>query len=125
MIRGVRRVWLSSLLAPLLLAACASGGGSRQVLSQTAEVTVENDLRPAREVTVRLSSTSGTRRILGSVPPGGTRSLTVDEPGFSGQYRLIAQGADGDEVQSRQFTLFPGAQVRWTLFSNTLSVTSM
>jgi hypothetical protein len=118
------RLLLSLLVAPLLMAACAPGGGnrSRKIEGETVTIQVRNDLRPQTEVTLRIASSNGVRRILGSVPPGGSRKVTFEEGSFSGQYRLVAETASGQEMESRPFSLFRNAEVSWTLFNNTLRV---
>jgi len=123
--QAARRLLLLLLVAAPLLAACATGGGAsaRSVAGATASLRIQNDLRPGTPVTVRISSTTGFRRVLGTVPPQSTRTLTVDERSFTGQYRLVAQSTDGKEIESQQFTLFANATVSWNLFNNTLSVT--
>lgn len=118
-----RTAALALLVAAPLLAACATGGGSaRRVEGETVSIQIRNDLRPGAEVTVRISSTNGVRRVLGTVPPQGTRTLTYDEGSLTGQYRLSAQTSDGREVESRPFPLFGNASVVWVLFNNTLNV---
>src|SRR5688500_17965348 len=108
------------LVATLLLAACATRareGGSQS--GELAAISIINDLRPHSVVTVRIISSSGVRRILGSVPPQGSRGFTYDETSFAGQYQLTAEAADGRLVESRQLSIFLGAEVRWSLFSTT------
>ena len=114
--------WTALLIAPLLLlAACAtSGAGGGE--GNTVAIEVRNDIRPLSAVTVRVGSTNGVRQILGTVPPGGTRTLSFNEQALSGQYRLTAETTDGRTIESRPFTLVVAATVRWSLFSNTVSV---
>ncbi len=109
-------------VAALLLAACAAGSGVRQARGAAVTVAVENNLRPEAEVTVRLTSTTGTRRVLGSVPPHSTRRLVFEDRSFSGSYTLVATTADGRTITSRSFSLWSGLQVQWALFSNSLSL---
>ncbi|MGI9179793.1 MAG: hypothetical protein ACR2H9_04745 [Longimicrobiaceae bacterium] len=108
-------------VAALLLAACAAGSGG-QARGAAVTVAVENNLRPEAEVTVRLTSTTGTRRVLGSVPPHSTRRLVFEDRSFSGSYTLVATTADGRTITSRSFSLWSGLQVQWALFSNSLSL---
>ncbi|HEX6068696.1 MAG TPA: hypothetical protein VFZ18_02705 [Longimicrobiaceae bacterium] len=116
--------WLPLLVAPLLLAACAAGGGSREDAVEPITVAVRNDLRPPTAVTVRLFSDGGARYLLGNVPPQQTRSLPVEVGFVAGEYHLVAEAADGRELRSRTFAAFPFGRVEWTLFSNSLSVQS-
>jgi hypothetical protein len=108
--------------ASLLLAACASGTTAREIRGDTVTIVVRNDFRPETLVTVRLISSAGVRRVLGSVPPNGSRTITVDEQAFVGQYRLAVEGANGRELQSSAFTLLPHRRVTWSLFANSLVV---
>jgi hypothetical protein len=111
------------LVVPLLLmAACASSGGSRDQPAEQITVVVRNDLRPATAVTIRLLSEGGARHLLGSVAPQGTRTLGVEVGAVAGTYHLEAQAADGRELRSRSFTPFPFSRVSWSLFSNSLAV---
>ena len=124
MSRALASLFLALVVAPLLLAACAAPrAASRTVTGRTASFLIQNDLRPGSAVTVRIASTAGLRRVLGSVAPQSSRTVTLDESSFAGQYRLIAETSDGEEIESRQFTLFANARVSWALFNNTLSVT--
>ena len=110
------------LIAPLLLAACASRGGSRDQPTEQITVVVQNDLRPAVAVTIRLLSEGGARHLLGNVPPQGTRNLPVEVAAVAGSYYLESQAADGRVLRSRNFSLFPYSRVEWSLFSNSLVV---
>lgn len=124
----MRRWGLTCLLlaTPLVFAACASGGASEaRETGPVASVVVVNDLRPPAVVTVRVVSSSGARRILGTVPPDATRTFEYDETAFAGQYRLTAERSDGQTVESRTFNLFLAAQVRWSLFNNSLTIGSL
>ncbi len=116
----MRFAWL--LVAALLVAACATSGGRREPRPTLVRVIVQNNLRPAGEVTIRLISSTGERRVLGSVPPGSDRTLEFEDATFTGTFQLVARLADGNQVESRSFTLFPAARVEWVLFNNTLNV---
>lgn len=116
--------WLPLLVAPLLLGACATGGGSREDAVEPITVAVRNDLRPPTEVTIRLFADGGARYLLGSVPPQQTRSLSAELGAVAGEYHLVAEAADGRELRSRTFAAFPFGRVEWSLFNNSLSVQS-
>lgn len=85
-------------------------------------MTVENNLNPPQEVTVRMVEPNGSRNILGSLGPGRSRTYELREPSFSGDYALMAELGSGETVVSRSFVLFPEARVHWTLRSNQLTV---
>lgn len=113
-------------VALLLVAACAAGSRPAPAKNLTPApviVSVRNDLVPRTSITVRIVSASGTRTILGIVPPGATRELRFDEPFLESTYRLIADTVEGSEVSSRAFELFPQATVHWRLSNNTLDFT--
>lgn len=98
-----------------------SGGGGGGEKSEVSFV-VYNDLQPAAKVTVRLRTGERDVADLGSVPPGEERTLTWSADGFPDRYRLVAEQPSGAASISREFTLFDGAQARWQLRSNNLSV---
>lgn len=112
-------------MAALLLAACASRAAGETQGNELAMITVTNDLRPQSLVTVRIATAGGSRRILGSVPPESTRRFSLSEPTLVGQYRLLAEAADGRTAESRDFNLFVGADARWSLFNNSLVIGTM
>lgn len=106
---------------PFLLAcgSWASGGGSSE---QRVPVQVDNDLTTRSDVTVRMHSSTGASRVLGGAPPGGERLFEYRDQVLSGFYRLSARTSDGRTIESRTFTLFPGAGVVWRLQRNDLQV---
>ena len=110
------------VLVPLLLAACAGNSGGREDPPESVTVVVRNELRPATAVTVRLIAEGGGRHLIGSVPPQNTRSISVELGAVSGLYHLEAEGADGRQVRSRSFSLFPFSRADWNLFSNLVTV---
>ncbi len=124
--RILRQVFLL-LVAPLLLAACATSSGS---VSRDAVVTgggrvsveVQNDALPPVSLTVQLLAPRGQRTILGALASGRTRVFPLRETSFSGMYRLVAEGAGSARVTSTPFALFSGAQVIWNLRDNSLRV---
>ena len=108
----------------LLAGACAttSGRGGEAGSSEAVQVEVENTVTPALDLTVYLVSEAGTRRLLGSVPPGRTVTLTFNGFAGSGLYRLLARPTGGREVLSNTFSFTgPGSTIRWNLISNIAS----
>ena len=119
----MRRRSFLLLLVPLpLLAACAGNRSSSEDPPDAVTVVVRNNLRPATAVTVRLVAEGGGRHLLGSIPPQGTRSFRSEPGVVSGTYHLEAEGADGQEMRSRSFSLFPFSRADWSLFSNLVTV---
>lgn len=102
--------------------ACASavrgGNGSEAVFLE-----VRNDLVPPRAVTIRIMSSSGTRRLVGAVSPGQTRVFRIREPNFVGTYRLVAELDGGGQVISPPASFSPDESIVWTLRSNLLRFT--
>lgn len=118
-------VWLSVALP--LTAACASGGqtpGDTGDLSsqQVVLVEVQNNLASRQSVTVRIFAQSGGVATLGTVAPGRTVTLRFEESYLESFYALHARQDDGQEVISREFSLYPNSLVRWRLSNNTVSV---
>ena len=109
-----------AVLITLLVAACSAA--RRDPTAGEIMVAVENDLLPRADLTIRVESEGGFRRILGGVGPGATRTLRFREPSYGGRFRLIARTPDGGEIASVPFSLFPGAIVSWSIRDNALSV---
>ena len=118
------RAWLS--VALLVVTACASGGqvpdSDEPLTSQVILIEVQNNLAMRQVVTVRITRRSGGVTTLGSVGPNRTQTLRFEEQNLESAYVLHAQGADGREFVSREFSLYPNAFVRWRLSNNTVSV---
>jgi hypothetical protein len=118
-------VWAGSLG----LAGCATGGGDEPDPTHpppgeniVIPITVNNNLSPRTNVTIRFISLGGTR-ILGSVSGGRERTFQVDSPPMTGQFRLNATGPRlGREITSQAFSLFPNSTVTWILIGNQLLV---
>ncbi len=117
------RKW--SLLPVLVLALLSfgcfgllSGGGEK---GQTSFI-VYNDVQPAATVTVVLRRGDKDVATLGTVPAGEERTLTYATSKLDDSFRLVAQQTSGASSVSRQFSLFDGAQVRWQIRVNNLSV---
>lgn len=110
------------LVALPLLAACAAGGGQATPSGDEVVVQVENNIRPYRDVTVRIVTPTGLRQLLGSANPGRTTTLRYRGSIIQDNYRLVAQIQEGEEIISQPFVPFPGARVVWSLPQNGLSV---
>lgn len=111
--------WVT-LLAVGLALACATAENDRPPL--VVPVRVDNDLTNRGDVTVRMIASTGASALLGGAPPGGTRTFEYRERLLSGRYHLRASTGDGRTIQSRPFTLFPGAAVLWELQHNVVQV---
>lgn len=108
-------------LAPL---ACAKSPSSGELARTYIPILVDNDLTSRSDVTIRMVAASGASSLLGGASPGRTRQFRFTDPMFSGSYHLTAETGDGRVIDSRPFTLFPGAAVIWSLQRNTLRVAS-
>jgi hypothetical protein len=109
----------------VLFVACAAGstGSDTEDLEQDViPVLVRNNLTPPTAITIRVLKPSGTRVVLGTVPPRTARTLRFKESFFESGYLLVAQTTEGTEVASRPFDLFPRSAVEWTLTTNSLAV---
>jgi hypothetical protein len=120
------KIRIASMLIVLGLAASSSGcfglfgGGSPEY---TATLVVRNDLVPPAAVTVVLRQGDADQETLGTIAADQERTLSYTSRDLQGTYQLVARLTTGASVSSREFTLFDGAQVRWQVRSNTLSVT--
>jgi len=130
LIRRVRRpasFGAPAALALVLLAGCASGSaegsgaGEPPAEPVTIKVTVNNNITPGTQVTVRLQS-GGVTRILGGVSPGRERTFDVDSPTLSGTHLLTATGDAGTSIVSQPFSLFANSWITWRLPGNVLQV---
>ncbi len=65
---------------------------------------------------------TGLLQVLGSVPPGGSRTLRYDRRLYQDFYQLVAETARGESFSSQPFIMFPGARVNWSLPTNSLNV---
>lgn len=120
-----------AVAALLLGAACATGGGAGASGDQQdasaerhIELRVHNGIAPRTSLAVYLRSGSGTRSFIGRVGPGRTETFDHTVASLSGDYRLEAESTSGSdqEIRSRSFTLFAGAEVTWTLPQNSILV---
>jgi len=116
---------LRPILFALLLAAPIAGcfgifgGGGPEA---SAVLTVLNDLDPPAAMTIELRRDGDDESTVGTVPGGAERTLTYSSTNLQGAYQLVARQASGAAVVSREFTLFPDAQVRWQLRTNSVIV---
>lgn len=119
----------SQVLLLLLLTMGTSGCSARRSSQQSEQgteaitVRVRNNLVPGSAVIVRMFSQSGSRTVLGTVPPGATRNLRFEESLIESFYRLTAEADDGRNRVSRTFTVSPNMLVEWNLRVNNLDFT--
>ncbi|HEX2202366.1 MAG TPA: hypothetical protein VHG91_03670 [Longimicrobium sp.] len=107
---------LPAVLLVLLMAACA--GGRRGTGGETATVVVENNLVVPTSLSVFIVAETGTRTLIGTVPPGNAATLTFRSPAILGSYRLLARTAAGNDIVSNSFALSGGERIDWNLRSN-------
>jgi len=113
---------LLALVLLLVAAACASGrGGNADTGGDAAgiSVLVDNSGAPASDITVYVLSSTGSRQLIGSVPPGQTATLRYRGSTLGGQFRLLARPTGGREIISNTFSFGrPGSTIRWNVYSN-------
>lgn len=116
------RARCAALAGAALLAAgaagCATGSGSGL---PNIGVEVQNDLVPSSALTIYVVPETGSRRLLGSVSPSETKTLSFQELSV-GQYRLMARTTGGREIVSNPIVLADARTIRWSLSSNILMV---
>jgi hypothetical protein len=122
----VRRAAAAFLVA--VTAACATGhsssgadaNGAASVVSHDVVVDLTNDAIPASDVTVYAVG-SGVRRMVGSVPPGGERTLRFKAPAGSAPFRLVAERQLARPIASQRLTAAGQMlQVNWSLRNNSM-----
>lgn len=104
----------------VVLAACAStggGGGGPEIA-----VRVQNDLIPSAGLTVYAVPRAGGRRLLGSVSPSSTSTLTFNPVGDTGEYIFLAETTGGARISSNPLLISAPATVLWALSSNIATV---
>jgi hypothetical protein len=125
------RILPALALALSLTSACtgASGsvvrggpGGDPGPSSQQVEIIVENNLVPSTSVTIHSVGTQGARRLVGTVPPGTTRTLRFRAGTLVERYSFVASVGISQNLTSNPLSLSGGDTVRWQLNSNTISV---
>ena len=118
----LRRLTLAFALAlPIFSAGCFGLFGSGEP-SYSATISVLNDLDPSAPMTIELRKNGDDASTLGTVAGGAERALTYKSDDLQGAYQLYARQPSGAALVSREFTLFPGAQVRWQMRTNNVSV---
>ena len=95
------------------------GGGEPE---ESAVITVLNDMDPPEAMTIQIRRSGDDETTLGTVPGGAERALTYESSDLQGSYQLVAEKSSGAAVVSREFTLFAGAQVRWQMRTNSVTV---
>jgi hypothetical protein len=112
---------LRVLLPLLVLAGCAHPRPHTDT-NPSAEivVAVTNDQSPPAAVSVFMETESGTRRLLGTVPPASNRHFRYAPVSNTGQFRLIAQTAGERDVASQPFTLSRTSALSWSLRNNVI-----
>ncbi len=113
--------WALALIAIFLIGGCASTGENSGVAD--VQVEVVNDLIPPTSLSIWVVPSIGGRDMLGSVPPGATRTLGYNMVTASGEYRLQGETTAGDEIWSNPFILSESdATVVWDLSANSIVV---
>ena len=109
----------------LSLTACASAtaGGAAGVEGEgEVAVLVENNLIPPTSLTVYAVEENGGRRLIGTVDPSETATLSFDPTAVAGRYYFAAETTEGTDIASNPLTLANVQRVRWDLQSNIATV---
>jgi hypothetical protein len=113
---------LIPFLPAVVVAGCAGGFSSDAPApaEPAATIVVGHDLPAAVSLTVHLIDPTGRVRRLGTVPAGAVVTFPVRDPIVSGDYRLVAETADGRSLSSPGFILTGRDRVRWAPSANTV-----
>ena len=117
-----RAIW--RLVPGLVVAACASSGGSQETAPATPEaaaagpelavIEVQNNVPAGSTMTIMIEpQAGGVRAVLGTVEPGQNRRFSYNAS--PGSYTLIAQGADRS---SPSFRLSNKDMATWDMQTN-------
>lgn len=118
-----RSLILAAIAGVAGLTACATAGGLVEGARGLTSVVVHNNQVGAGALAVFLVSDLGRRDMLGSIPPGETRTFIVARDVGLGQYHLVALDTGGGDVASRGFTLFNGCSiVEWDIAMRNIHV---
>ena len=116
-IRGL----LFTALAVLAFGACASSGDPAPDGPADVSVQIQNNTVPPTTLVVWLVPQTGTRDMLGTVDPNGTRTVSVEAPITPERYRFVAETTAGEVIVSRPFTVAEGdTSVRWDVNLNSV-----
>jgi hypothetical protein len=85
--------------------------------AQTVSIQVDHNLPAALSMTIHLISDTSAPRRLGTVAPGMIGTFQPGNLPIAGEFRLVADVADGRSLTSPRFTLTERG-VRWDLASN-------
>lgn len=127
--RRIRRAF--TLAGALVVAACASGGGSTPGAEPAAVQTgggnqvafqVRNDIVPPATITVYIAPETGSRRRLGTIPPNGQQTFNFNPGIRSMEHRLVAEVSGGQGTQSNPFTLEGATRVTWGASTQVVNV---
>jgi len=84
------------------------------------QLTVNNNLLRATDLTIYTVDWAGQRKLLGSVPPRTTRDFTFTPASYSEQYRFLATRITGRDIRSQVFSIGSEmtGQVTWSMIPN-------
>ncbi|HET8657341.1 MAG TPA: hypothetical protein VFL93_17570 [Longimicrobiaceae bacterium] len=105
------------LVLALVVSGCASARNANNPAQQL-QVKVVNNLTPSEDLSIYLQPGLGARRLLGSVGPGQTRTLTTSSTGASGQFVLVARTLSGQSLVSNPIVAGSGQTIVWDLRAN-------
>ena len=111
---------LTALVAIGCMAGCASARGRTEGPTVPISVEVQNNLPLPTDLTIYAVSRSGTRTLLGDVPPASTKSFTFKPLSFSEPYRFQANRPLRRPIRSEVFTVGSDmtGRIIWTLSPN-------
>lgn len=110
----------AALAAAIGLVGCASLRGRTEGPTVPITLEVQNNLALPTDLTVYAVTQSGTRTLLGDVPPASTKSFTFKPVSFSEPYRLLATRPLRRGISSQVFTVGSDmtGKIIWTLSPN-------
>ena len=118
------RTFIAAFAAAAVLAACHKQQRIGEMsLSPKVVIQVNNNFTPPDQVTVFITSQTGTKVMLGTVSPGRKGTFNYQPTLASDRFSLLAQTTQGQTMTSQLFTLVDAESVMWDLRSNTMQIT--
>ena len=117
-----RRLRLFVFGLALSLTGCATAAAGGEGGAEAVTVVVENNLIPPTSLTVYAVEENGGRRLIGTVNPSGTATLSFEPTFAAARYYFAAETTSGADIVSNPLTLANVERVQWDVQANIATV---